>query len=166
MLGHSSRSTHIRASHNTYLSETPTCRLLNLRKPPPLPLPLSSYLPAFLPGLCPSLPHGDTGLSLKFVFWTMRVWTWSGFKAAKFPSYRSRTIWPPLPPIPSPFCHQSSLSPCPRVFAQAVSFAWTYLLPPDSCTSSFPCLYVFRHYIALSMNFSFGIIKYTINYLL
>lgn len=139
-------------SHNTHLSQIPTFIFLSLRKASPLPLcftlPLFSYLSPFLPGLFPRGPHGDSGLSLMSLPRTVRTCPWCLFWLYQDSKLLSRPVQGPapssllLPCIPSPLWRHSSLTPCPRAFAQAVLFAWTHLLP-GSCKGLFLHLYVF-----------------------
>ena len=73
--------THTCTHRHTNHSQRSTCLFWeseDLHHFPHFTLPLYSYLS---PGIFPRLTYADTGLSLKFVFRTMRVLTLSGLKA-------------------------------------------------------------------------------------
>lgn len=115
-----------RAEHKAVLAQPTRSLNINLQTPEAqetCPTTLTSSSSFFSSSSLPPrlFPPGGTG-SLRAVLRTMRVLTFSGSRAARLPCGRSRTISHLHPGL------SDRVSPCPRVLAQAVIFAWTH--PP------------------------------------
>ena len=157
-------TTHIHTHMHTHTnhSQRSTCLFWqseDLHHFPHFTLPLYSYLS---PGIFPRLTYGDTGLSLKFVFRTMRVLTLSGLKAKLLIHKVSHHL---APTFTHTLASLMSLTIVFLLFPRAtVFFVWTDL-PLGSCKGWLPHLYVFWHIIWYVQEFSFRIVKSAVKYL-